>query len=118
MTEVETTNQATEAVDTTATGMTTPLKKKLSIELDIEVTSDDKSEKLSTVSSSPSKDAQGPNLLEEEAKCAKQEEKEEEEPEPEVEQVFQGKFMREDASWWSIFTFNYPKPLLDQAMKG
>ena len=41
-----------------------------------------------------------------------------EDTKPEVEKVFQGKFMREDASLFSKMTFSYPKPLLDQAMKG
>ena len=34
----------------------------------------------------------------------------------EVRQVFQGKFMRENASLLSKLFFSYPKPLLDSAM--
>ena len=37
--------------------------------------------------------------------------------EEKLNQVFQGDFMRENASLWSKLTFGYAKPLLDSSMK-
>ena len=34
----------------------------------------------------------------------------------EVRQVFQGKYMRENASFFEILFYTYPKPLLDSAL--
>ena len=69
---------------------------------------------LSTISCSPRKptrESDSPNEAPEPVK-------EEEKPKSSLKQVFQGKFMRKDASLWSKMTFSYPKPLLDAAMEG
>ena len=38
--------------------------------------------------------------------------------EEEIHQVFQGRYMRREASLWSKMIFSYPKPLLDHAMEN